>query len=115
MQTVLAVIVIAAPALVLYVAPFLPAVVALVTKSTAPAPLKAGLLATLAVVTALVGAAIENGSGIELDKAFAARLAVTFALAVVTHYGLLKPIGLTGSEGKVSQINNGRFALGRAA
>lgn len=97
-----AVIVLAVSALVLYVAPLLPIVVALVTKATAPAALKAGILVVLSVVSALVTQAIADGTDVKVDRGFLARLVVTLAVAVAAHFGVLKPAGITGSEGKVA-------------
>lgn len=112
MIPVLFVIVISAVALSLYVAPFLPIVVALVTKANAPPALKAVLLLFLSAVTAVVTPLIQNGGSLTIDKPFAIGFATTFVVAVASYYGLTKPLGLAGSESKVAAVNNGRFALG---
>lgn len=97
-----AVITLSAPAVALYAAPLLPLVVALVTKSRAHPALKAGLLAALAFVTALVAPAIQNGTDIDLDAKTLGTFVVTVVVAVAAHYGLLKPAGVTGADGKVA-------------
>lgn len=100
---VLAVIVLSAVALEVYIAPLLPIVVALVTKASAPEALKAGVLAFLALVTALVAPAVQNGASITLDGAFLGRFVVALVIAIAAHYGLGKPLGITGSQGVVAQ------------
>lgn len=99
----LLVITLSAPALTLWVAPFLPILVAFFTKRHAHPAVKAGVLAVLAVVSALVTAAIQNGSSIDLDKGFAQRLLVTGIVAVAAHYGLLRPAAVTGADGVVAR------------
>ena len=99
----IAVIIISSVALALYVAPLLPIVVALVTKSGASPALKGTLLVALAAVTALVAPAVQNGTGIEIDGRFLGSFVVTVLVALGAHFGLLKPAGITGEDGKVAQ------------
>lgn len=100
---VLAVIVLSVVVLELYVAPLLPLVVALVTKANAPPALKTGVLVFLALVVALVAPAVQSGSSITIDGPFVGRFAVALVVAIASHFGILKPLGVTGSEGAVAQ------------
>ncbi len=113
---VLAVVVLSVNALTVYVAPLLPIVVALITRSTASSALKGSVLAVLAVVTGLVSSAVESGTAIELDNAFLARTAVAFVIAVATYVGLSKPLGLAGSDSKVASVDLlGPLTIGKKA
>ena len=98
-----AVIVISSVALALYVAPLLPIVVALVTKSSASPGLKGTLLVVLAAVTALVAPAVQNGADINVDGKFLGSFVVTVLVALGAHFGLLKPTGITGEGGVVAE------------
>lgn len=79
----------------------LPALVALVTKRMASARLKA---VTLLLLTALTGFlselldALVTALPFELGTAAMTWL-MSFVIGVVAHYGLLKPAGVTGSQG----------------
>lgn len=101
---VLAVIVLSAVALSLYIAPLLPVVVGLITKSTAPSGAKGVLLVILAGIDALVAPAVHNGTSISLDTKFLGGFVVVLVVAIAAHFGILKPAGVTGTEGKVSTI-----------
>lgn len=80
----------------------LPMLVALVTKQTASGALKAILLAALSAVSGLVQAWIAVGSGQPFDLGAAGTTAlISFVWAVVAHYGILKPVSLTGSTGAI--------------
>lgn len=97
-----AAIVLSAPALALYAAPLIPVAVAFVTKANAHPGLKAGVLAVLAAVTALVAPAIQNGTDIEVDGRTLGTFVVTAVVAVAAHYGLTRPLGITGTDGAVA-------------
>lgn len=99
----LAVLVLSAPALTLYVAPLIPVVVALVTKAKAPQWVKAGVLVVLAAVSALVTPVIQNGGSLTVDRAFVGAFAVSLVGAIAAHFGIGKPLGITGSEGVIAQ------------
>lgn len=90
----LAVVVLSAAALSLYVAPLLPVVVALVTKATAPGWLKGSILTILSGVTALVGPAVQNGADIKIDGAWLGQFVVVNVVALAVYFGLLKPAGV---------------------
>lgn len=98
-----AVILITSFALVTYVSPLLPIVVALVTKANAPPAVKATVLIVLALITALVADAIRTGSSIAINGLFLGRFAIALAVSIASHFGLLKPLGVTGSKGAVAR------------
>lgn len=77
----------------------LPLLVGLVTNRTTHAGVKATLLAGLALATNLLTellASINAGTTFDLGTALVAGLG-TFVVAVSTHYGLLKPTGVSAS------------------
>lgn len=80
----------------------LPAVVALVTHRFADGTVKALVLLFLSALTG-VGTQIAANNG-DFDVAPAAMAVLTaFGSAVLAHYGLLKPAGVTGSEGVIAR------------
>lgn len=90
--------------LTLLVSVVLPALVALVTKRLASPGLKAVVLAALAALlgflSELLDALVHAGA---FDVAAAIVWWVTaFVVAVAVHYGLLKPGGITGSQGAIA-------------
>lgn len=101
--------------LTLLVSVILPILVALTTNRLASPGLKAVVLALLA---ALVGFLSELLDALTDHTAFDVGAAVlswvtVFIVAVASHYGLLKPVGLTGSSGAVAQAVPG--GVGSAA
>lgn len=100
----LAVIVISAVALALYVSPLLSLVVALITKATAPSGLKAAVLVVLSAVTAIVAPVVQNGGDLALDSKTLGAFAAVLIAAISAHFGVWKPLGLTGSAGVVSAM-----------
>lgn len=80
----------------------LPTLVALVTKRIASAGLKSLVLALLSVVSGLVQELVL-ANGVFEWRSFAANAFTQFVLAVVVHYGLMKPLGVTGSSGAIAQ------------
>lgn len=82
----------------------LPMLVALVTQRVAHPGLKAGILALLTLVTTLVNELLANdGQGtFDVGSWLATSLAV-FLGAVGMHYGLLKPVEVTGSTGAIAK------------
>ena len=76
---------------------------------------KAIVLLFLNAVSALVMPIVQNGGSLEVDRQFLVTFVLSFILSVASYYGLTKPLGLAGSDSKVAQINNGKFALGKAA
>lgn len=107
----LAVIVIAAVALAIYVAPILAIVVAIVTKADANAGVKAVVLTVLAGITAVVAPAVQNGSDLALDSKTLGAFVVVMIAAVAAHFGVLKPLGITGQDGAVARKTAG-FGIG---
>ena len=107
----LAAIVVSAVALTFYVAPFLPILVALVTKASAPGWLKAVVLLFLSGVSAAVTPVIQNGGSLEINKAFAVAFGLSYILAIASYYGLSKPIGVAGADGIVATKTAG-FGIG---
>jgi small basic protein len=91
--------------LTLLVSVILPILVALATNRLSSPGVKAVVLALLA---ALVGFLSELLDALVDNTAFNLGAAVmswvtAFIIAVASHYGLLKPTGLTGSKGAVAQ------------
>ena len=95
--------------LALVVGLVLPALVGLVTQKVTSSRLKALLLAALSALTGLGSellTAVQSGSGYDFGTGVVTALGV-FVLAVVTHYGLLKPTGVTDA---VQRVGSGRHA-----
>lgn len=90
--------------LTLLVSVVLPALVALVTKRMASPALKSVTLLLLAALTGFLSEllhALTTALPFDLGAAAFTWLA-SFLIAVVSHYGLLKPTGLTGSQGVIA-------------
>lgn len=87
----------------------LPALVALVTKQVASSGLKAWVLLALSAVSAVAVQVVQSGAfnGTAAVNTFL----ITFVTAVAAHYGLLKPAGLTGTDG-VIQTGTANVGLG---
>lgn len=81
----------------------LPALVAFVTKQTAHSGVKAIVLLVLAAVTGFVDTWIDAANQGVIFNFGAAAVAtlMSFAVAVLAHYGLLKPVSVTGSTGAI--------------
>ena len=89
--------------LYLVVSVVLPVLVALVTKQTALGSTKAYVLLFLASVNSFAFAwydASKANNDFDIKNA-ALGIVVSFVIAAVTHAGLLKPAGVTGSQGAV--------------
>lgn len=84
------------------VAVVLPAAVALVTKRVASPAVKALTLVLLSAVTGVVSAIVVDGAQLSLSVALT-NVFVTFVTGVAVHYGLLKPTGVTGSDGAIAR------------
>lgn len=81
----------------------LPMLTAVVTARLAHPGLKAGVLALLALVTTFVNELLSTGGAGSFDTgSWLATAAGVFLGAVGLHYGLLKPIQLTGSQGVIA-------------
>ncbi len=80
----------------------LPLLVGLVTKRVASSGLKALLLLILSVLATLINQLIVAEGHFEMEP-FLRDAVVQFVLAVGLHYGLLKPIGVTGTNGIIQQ------------
>lgn len=80
----------------------LSALTALVTHEKAPAALKATVLLALSAASSVILPATQSG---EFHwKPVLLTWATTFFIAVGTHFGFLKPIGVTGDRGVLSQV-----------
>lgn len=84
------------------VAAALPALVALVTNKLSSSRYKGILLALLSALAGWATSLQATGGQFEV-KAAVASIFVTFVTAVAMHYGLLKPVGITGSTGVVQE------------
>lgn len=89
---------------------FLPMLVALVTKQVASGNLKAVLLLLLAAVTGTVTSWQSNGGTFDLKSAVVSTI-LTFVIAVGSHFGLLKELNITGSQGAI-QRKTASFGVG---
>lgn len=80
----------------------LPMLVAIVTARLAHPGIKAGILALLSLLTAVVNELLANDgqATFDLSSALATALGV-FLGAVGLHYGLLKPTNVTGAGGAI--------------
>lgn len=90
--------------LTLLVSVVLPALVALVTRRMASSGLKAVVLVGLAAVTGFLSElldALVHATVFDLGAALMMWL-TAFIVAVAAHYGLLKPTGVTGSQGAIA-------------
>lgn len=91
--------------LTLLVSVVLPAAVALVTQRLASSGVKALMLAFLAAVTGFLSElldALVTALPFDLGAALMSWLTV-FIVAVASHYGLLKPTGVTGTDGALAR------------
>lgn len=80
----------------------LPAAVALVNTRFAPGHIKALTLLFLSVVGGLINQVIAQGGAFEVKQSLW-YVAITFAGAVLTHFGLLKPLAVTGASGAIAK------------
>jgi len=80
---------------------FLPAVVALITKKATSSSFKSGVLLVLSVVSATLVQLIAVDV-VTVSTAINGFVA-TFGAAVVSHLGALKPLHITGSEGRIQE------------
>jgi hypothetical protein len=92
----------------LLVATLLPAAVALVRARWASSQWGAMLLVALTVLASLAG---EIGSTFDLSDA-AQRFVIMFIVAVVAHFGLLRPFRVTGSDGVIARVVPGGVGTG---
>ena len=90
--------------LTLLVSVVLPILVALATQRLASSGLKSIVLAALAAIVGILSElldALVHGTTYDVGAAIVAWL-TSFIVAVAVHYGLLKPVGVTGSGGLVA-------------
>jgi hypothetical protein len=80
----------------------LPAVVALVTKRFADGTVKAGVLVLLSVLFGTLVQIQASGGTFDLVETLVA-VFMTFVTAAASHFALLKPVGVTGSEGAIAR------------
>lgn len=79
----------------------LPALVALVTQRCASSGLKAIVLALLAAVGGVATSIQMDGGNFDWKVALTSFI-VMFVTATATHFGLLKPTGVTGTDGLIA-------------
>jgi|SRR3954468_20283088 hypothetical protein len=80
----------------------LPLFVALVTSRVANGTVKALILIALNVITGFLTSLYATGGVFEL-KAALTGIFISFVTSVAAHFGVLKPSGVTGSEGVVQR------------
>jgi hypothetical protein len=83
----------------------LPAVVALVTKTVTHSGTKALVLLALSIVSGVLTDVLAQGGDWDLQTALGSAVG-QFALAVVAHYGLLKPLNVTGSHSTLAAVGS---------
>lgn len=83
----------------------LPALVALVTKNVTHSGTKALILLALSVVTGVLTDVVAQGGDWNVQTVVGSAFG-QFALAVVAHYGLLKPLNVTGSHSALAAVGS---------
>ena len=83
------------------VATVLPALVALVTKKCSSSAFKGVALAALSAVAG-IATSVQVAGGVFEWKTALTSFIITFVTATSTHYGLLKPTGVTGRDGALA-------------
>jgi hypothetical protein len=78
----------------------LPMLTALVTARFANAAVKSLVLALLSIIAVALQGILQNGDILHV-KPFIYTVAFQFLVAVGAHFGLLKPISLTGTAGAI--------------
>jgi ABC-type antimicrobial peptide transport system permease subunit len=81
----------------------LPMVTALVTHKLADSSVKALVLVLLSIVAGWLTELQKNGGSFQLWPTVV-NILITFATAVVTHFGLLQPLHVTGSDGMIQKV-----------
>ena len=99
--------------LTMIISVFLPMIVALVTKQVASGTVKSLVLLFLAAVTGTVTSWQGNGGTFDVKSAIVSTI-MSFVIAVGVHFGLLKSMNVTGSQGAI-QRKTAKFGLGKAA
>jgi hypothetical protein len=89
-------------ALTFVVSTLIPVLTALVTKAHAHSGVKAVITALLSAVAGAATIAIAHEGQVDPGHV-AVSIAVAWFTAVTTHFGLLKPVGVTGGLGAVAQ------------
>jgi hypothetical protein len=89
----------------------LPAATAFVTNRFASGAVKSLTLLALSLITGGATSVAATGGTFEL-KAAVVGFFVTFVTGVATHYGLLKPNGVTGSDGAIARAVPGGIGGG---
>lgn len=91
----------------------LPQIVALATARLAHSGLKAGVLAVLTLATTAANELLANdGTGTFDTSSWLATALGVFLGAVGMHYGLLKPINVTGADGVIQRSVTGGLGGG---
>jgi hypothetical protein len=96
--------------LTMIIAIFLPMLVGLVTKQVASENVKAVLLLLLSAVAGTVVSWQNNNGTFDVKDAIVTTV-LTFVIAVGSHFGLLKPLSITGSQGAI-QRKTATFGVG---
>jgi hypothetical protein len=91
----------------------LPLIVAVVTKQLAAGWVKTGVLIVLSVATGVVSQLAANDGTFVLGHMLA-DAGLALLVAVAAHFGVWKPIGLTGSAGALARIVPGGIGPVRA-
>lgn len=86
------------------VAVILPMITALVTKRLAHSAWKSGVLLVLSVLAAVIGEVIRSGGAFSIAQCINF-LVITYGVAIISHFGFLKPFLVTGSNGVLSIVS----------
>lgn len=86
----------------LLLAAVLPLLTALVTARFASSALKSITLAALTVIATSLQSVFDSGGGFEI-RDYLMTTTLQFLMSVGFHFGLLKPVALTGDHGVVAQ------------
>jgi len=88
----------------------IPVLVALVTKAHASAGVKAVVNALLSAIAGVATVAVAQEGRLDIGHVLVA-IGVTWFTSVTTHFGLLKPICVTGADGAIQQSTR-RIGIG---
>ena len=95
------------------IAVLLPMVVALVTKQVASGTVKSLVLLALAAITGTLVQVQADGGHFDWKKSLSVTV-VAFVTSVGFHFGLLKPLTVTGSQGAIQRATP-NFLIGPSA
>ncbi len=75
----------------------IPLIVGFLTRPSTNPKIKAAGLAVLSIVAGTINVAMTDGGGALLSQSLIKSTALTALVAIATHFGLYKPLGVTGA------------------